>query len=233
MPITKSTQKAPLPKALARRAKAAAAQRQRSDQAEARELLSAIQRRRKRIAEDFYDIGEALRRLREPRLYQALGCDRFADLLEKAGISATQAHKLIAIVEQLPRSRALALGQEKSGALVSLAAATPGVDTATSLAHARVPLRGRHTPLDIAHASARAIERAATAARRSHAKDDGALAEAESYARDLTQKLVKAGAKHATVHAARMRRAGAREVIELRIAIPMAARQKLGALLKP
>ena len=49
-------------------------------------------------------------------------------------LSDSQAYKLIAVVENLPKREAVRLGFEKAAALVAYAAATPEVDSAAALA---------------------------------------------------------------------------------------------------
>ncbi len=97
-------------------------------------LIALIERRRARIVEDFYDIGEALRELLRDELYAALGYASFEALLDDRGlVSVAQARKLISVVDSVPREDALALGQERAYALVSYAAATPEDDTVAGL----------------------------------------------------------------------------------------------------
>jgi hypothetical protein len=62
-----------LPRALAKRVELQVAAKQARLLKEARADLTLIKRRRARIAEDFYDIGEALLRLKRPGIAEALG----------------------------------------------------------------------------------------------------------------------------------------------------------------
>ena len=112
--------------------KKAAALKRKKARAEA--LIALILRRKARIVDDFYDIGEALRVILREKLYESLGYASFEALLtarELLGIS--QATKLIAVVEQVPREQAVRLGSEKAYALVSYAGATPAADSPASL----------------------------------------------------------------------------------------------------
>lgn len=103
--------------------------------ARATELLALIGRRKERMLEDFYDVGEALRELLEQKLYAALGHASFEAMLSEHDVmGARQARKLIALVSEIPRAQALALGQEKAYALVAYTAATPEPDAAAELA---------------------------------------------------------------------------------------------------
>ncbi|MCC6558572.1 MAG: hypothetical protein IT372_37025 [Polyangiaceae bacterium] len=114
---------------VAEAARAAGADRQRAEA-----LLELIERRKESIAEDFYDLGEALRELQRKRLHVALGHASFAEMLRARRIMGlTQAKKLIEVAQALPRGKALELGPEKAYALARYAAATPEIDTARSL----------------------------------------------------------------------------------------------------
>ena len=98
-------------------------------------LLDLIARRRARIAEDFYDIGEALREILRKKLFLALGHSSFGALLDARKVMGrSQAAKLIAIVDAMPRRRALEVGTEKAYALTRLAAATAALDTVEQIA---------------------------------------------------------------------------------------------------
>ncbi|MBK8252601.1 MAG: hypothetical protein IPK82_08025 [Polyangiaceae bacterium] len=158
-----------LPAALAANAaKSAAAKRQRLAD-EARADIALIRARRQRIVEDFYDIGEALLRLRRPGVAESLGYKGFLDLCRvELDMSANKASQLIGIVQAVPREQARALGQERAAALLSLAQATPEQDSVVSLAQGKLLLPSGEK-LDIAKASARALRDAAKAVR--HAGD--------------------------------------------------------------
>src|SRR4051812_3414055 len=61
-------------------------------------LLAEITRRLLSIAEDFYDIGQALLELKKKSLFVALGYKSFAEMLGARGVmSITQANKLIRV----------------------------------------------------------------------------------------------------------------------------------------
>jgi hypothetical protein len=193
--------RAALPAALAERASALATRKEVNDRAEATSLVAEVKRRMSRIAEDFYDMGRELSKLRDPRLYRALGRSSFAQLVEEdVGISGSQAYKLVAIAEQLPRERALALGTEKASALVQLARATPALDTAETLATGKVKLPGRREPVALAEVSADEIARAARAQRD---KTGGAAAAAQREAERVVKRceaaLHEAGLERARV----------------------------------
>lgn len=124
-------------------------------------LLALIRRRKDRIVEDFYDIGEALRTILRDDLARARNTT-FDVLVEaELGIEPSTAYKLIGVVEAFPRERAIALGQEKSYALVTYAAATAAPDTPLELVERDAKI-GRK-PISVV--SANEIKRAATALR--------------------------------------------------------------------
>jgi len=121
--------------ALVERARTAAGAKKERDASRAEELLALIERRKVTIAEDFYDIGAALRELAQDKLYAALGLRSFEELLAKRGVMGrTQAFKLIEVVKTFSRGQALALGQEKAYALIRYTAATPADDDPREIA---------------------------------------------------------------------------------------------------
>ena len=156
------------------------------------ELLAEIARRKQRIAEDFYDIGLALREIKKKKLYAALGHRSLTSLLEARGVlGKSQAAKLIAIVEHLPKSKALGEGIEKSYALVRLAAATPALDTAAEVAAEGVVVRGKRA--DVAGLSGRGVSELARKVRSVHAKRDPARAATKTALAKLARVLRAAG----------------------------------------
>ncbi len=151
--------------------------------------------RKARIAEDFFEIGEALREILKKKLYVALGYESFAELLTKRQVmSPRTADKLIEIAEAVPRTRAMELGQEKAYALARLAAATPALDSAESLLSEGVKVGGRKKA--VAKLSTRDLVKAAQAAR--PVKKDAAKDAAARSARGLQAAVRKAGGKGAT-----------------------------------
>jgi len=123
----------------------------------AEELLALIARRKENIVDAFYDVGQALQEMLDNKLHMALGYDNFEAMIAARNvIGRSQAFKLIAVVKQLPRAEALAMGQERAYALANLAAATPRHDTATSIVTKGVRVRG--TVRDVSRLSVREIE---------------------------------------------------------------------------
>ena len=173
-----------------------------ADQRRAEQLLAEIGRRKARVAEEFYDIGEALRELSHKRLYSALGHRSFGELLSARKVmSRSQAHKLIALVSALPRDKALALGSEKAALLVRYSGATPEADPPAWLLE-RGSLPGGKK---VSEASARDLQLAATQARRKHAKLSPEEMQAHKGARAAQAALRKRGAKGAVASAVRRR----------------------------
>lgn len=102
--------------------------------ARAAELLAVVVRRMRRIEEDFFDIGVALKELKDKKLFVALGHRTFDEMISKVvPIGRSQAYKLIAIVERVTRDEAIELGEEKSYAIARLVAVTPESDTVASV----------------------------------------------------------------------------------------------------
>lgn len=154
-----------VPDALAKNAQKSAASKQQRLVSEGRADVALIHARKERISEDFFDIGEALVRLKRPGIAEALGYSGFVELCERELDMAPQkAAQLISIVKAIPREQARALGQERASALITLAEATPEDDTALSLATTTLTLPGGKT-LDLSKASTREIRDAAKAVR--------------------------------------------------------------------
>lgn len=123
-----------LPAALVKRAEQQVAAKRERLAKEARDDIALIRRRQAEIAEAFYDVGEALVRLKRPDVAQAVGRASFKELCEKdLEMSVATANRLITIVTQVPREDALRMGQQRSLALAELAKATPEADTAVQL----------------------------------------------------------------------------------------------------
>lgn len=107
-------------------------------------LLALIDRRKTRISEDFYDIGEALKEILDNKLYSALGFDSFEQMLDARKVmGSSQAFKLIRLVEGIPRDEALRLGREKAYALVTYTAATPEDDVPAALVRRNAKVGGK------------------------------------------------------------------------------------------
>lgn len=133
-----------------------------SDRRRAEGLLDLIARRKDRIAEDFYEIGKALRELQQKKLYLALGHASFSEMLdERKTMSLSSAKKLIEVVSKVPLEQAIALGPEKAYALARYAAATPQLDTPASLLEIGAEIDGKK----VAEASLRDLAQAAKKAR--------------------------------------------------------------------
>lgn len=116
--------------ALAQRAAALAEAARQRILRQAREDVALVKRRKAEITEAFYDIGEALLRLRQAEVPKALGYRSFGELCKNGlGLSLSTASRLVEIVQRLPRRDALAWGKERALALIELADATPAGDS--------------------------------------------------------------------------------------------------------
>lgn len=172
------------------------------------ELLSLIARRKARIAEDFYEIGVALREIRKKKLHVAVGFANFGDLLAARKVmSVRSADKLIEIVDAVPRAKATELGAEKAYALARLVAATPELDSVESVLDRGVRVGGRRK--SVAKLSSREIAETAKAVR--PVKADPAEAAARKAARALQAAIRAAGGRGATAVA---RKDGRKWVVE-------------------
>jgi hypothetical protein len=162
-PKSKTARASTSPRSLAEVAKRAKARALATRRARGEALLALVERRKQRIVEDFYDIGLALRELRDDKLYEALGHPSFEALLDAhALMSSSSAKKLIAVVEHVSREQALRLGREKAYALVAYAAATPEADVPEELAARDAEIAGKK----VSALSTRELEAAASDARR-------------------------------------------------------------------
>lgn len=219
---TKSRSDGGLPAALARRAERAASAKIARLVAEAKRDIALIRRRRAEITEAFYDIGEALVRLKRREVVAALGCRSFAELCEtQVSISPAQADRLVDIVTSMTREEALAVGATKAASLVALTRATPEDDTVADLLRGGAKVRGKL--VDVKKASSRAVARAAAEAREATgaAPRGGRMVTKEERATcaALEKALRGAGAKDASVTAKAGRVSGAaRATIELAVA---------------
>ncbi len=103
--------------------------------ARAQALTQSIVRRKKRIAEEFYDLGLELVELKRKGYYRKVyGYPTLSAFLDGFGLySSTQARKLMKIVQSMTRERAIGLGVEKAYASVVLVEATPESDTAEEI----------------------------------------------------------------------------------------------------
>ncbi len=164
-------------------------------------LLALIERRKTRITEDFYDIGEALRELLANKLYASIGFDSFEAMLDARKLmSATQAFKLVRLVESIPRDEALRLGQEKAYALVTYTAATPEDDVPASLVRANAKIAGK----PISQVSKRELEAATKAVRAATKKPLTAAAKAKQKADRALEKKLRAALKNAGINKSTM-----------------------------
>jgi hypothetical protein len=104
---------------------------------EALELVAHIRRNMQFITDAFFEIGVALTALNNNRLYSALGYSTFADALANLKLmSQSQANKLIAVAQLVPREAAVQLGSEKSYALTRYVQVAPEAQTVQQLLHA-------------------------------------------------------------------------------------------------
>jgi hypothetical protein len=124
-----------LPAALAANAARSSELRLQRMRAQAQEDIDLIRLKQTQIVDAFYEIGQALARLKAPGVAKSMGRAGFAELVEQdLQMSTTTAEKLVAIVTHVRRRDALRWGQEKSAALIELAKATSNpTDSASTL----------------------------------------------------------------------------------------------------
>ena len=186
----------------------------------------------KRVAEDFYDIGLALKRLRRPQSMRALGYKTFAVLCKKEfRMSATKATELIAVSTAMNRDLARLLGHSRAMELVRLTRATPEDDTPAELVGQAFTLPSGQA-VDLSTASVREIRRATKAVRDASGTGGAgrtATAAERNLARGLERALWRAGFKRATVKAVAVKSGAA---ADLRISgVPLIAFGRMGRVL--
>lgn len=152
------------------------------------DAIALIGRRWGTIVEAFYDIGLALIVLQKPAVYGALGAKSFAELVEtRTPISRALAFELVKIPLHLSRESALALGREKSSAVIRYIEATSKEDSAESVARGDERIGGKS-----AHElSAVKIESAARKARPQKSGKNAVDRAAVAVAAELKKRLVK------------------------------------------
>jgi hypothetical protein len=160
-PAAAAARKPELPPALAKRAAATATSAKKRALARAADDLALITRKKLEIADAFYEIGEALVRLRADGIPQLLGYANFAELCEtRLELSLTRAEALVAIASRVRREDALRWGQDKTAALVEIANATGADDTPGEIAQGSLKLPGGKR-LDVEKTSARTLRQLA------------------------------------------------------------------------
>ena len=190
---------------------------------EAQSLVDLIRRRMGAIAEAFFDIGEALNKLRHEKMFGALGFATFRALVEgELGLSIAQAYKLMEIAARVPRPEAVALGPSRSAALLQLARSTPEPDSIVTLLRDGVTLPGRKGRVDLRQLSTRELLRAARVERRAHVSpkrraSEAEMIEARTWARKIQRTLRLRGARDTTLDTLRRKTAGGTEVIRIRL----------------
>ncbi len=161
-----------------------------------------------RITVSFYEMGEALGRILDDKLYLSLGYASFVELLQGENLlGPTQAKKLIAVRKSFDRDQALRVGPERAYALTRYVARTKATISPSELVEKGFPLRGRRTPVEqmpvrrIDEAGRAVIER-----RRGPAGESArARADAESERRHCLAELRARGVDGAIVQKKRTR----------------------------
>lgn len=150
-----------MPPGLVKRAAGLAAAKRARLVKESRSLIALVKRRIDEVADRFYDMGVALRRLREREMLDALGMT--FDVLCKThlGLSTSLAEKLVHVASTMTREQAIAMGQSKAIAMAAVAAATPEDDRPAKLFEAGELRTPRGKKIDPRKASVRDIERVA------------------------------------------------------------------------
>jgi hypothetical protein len=94
--------------------------------AQAQSDLALLRRHKGALDDAFYDLGEALLRLRRPGAAEALGhADTYAMVRKEAGLAPAQVDELLEIVTHVKREDAARMGHARAAVLARLAATTP------------------------------------------------------------------------------------------------------------
>jgi len=121
------------------------------------DALEAIAQNRRSIAESFFDIANDLTVLRRKEVYAAMGHEKFDAVIPLTGFSRTTVFALLKLPQYYTRRTAVALGSEKSNALIRLVNATPEEDDAETLARQDAIIAGKR----ISEMTAEEIDQAA------------------------------------------------------------------------
>jgi len=163
--------KRPLPAALVKRAQALHEAAQARLVEQGREAISLIRDRREAIADNYFDVGQALITLKSEAIAQALGYEDIAAMLRaELDLSVSTAAKLIELATRVDRSLLRELQHERAAAILAVVDATEEDDTPEQLLAKpfRLPEGGtidlRTAPIVDVKALARALrhQRAAT-----------------------------------------------------------------------
>ena len=146
-----------------KRAAALSRQKIRRIVAEARKDIALLRRKRGDIAAAFYDMGEALQRLKKPEVYAAFKRPSWeAFCTSELSMSESQAERLIEIVRTMTREDAISLGTfSKASSVARLVQATPENETVAQAIRRGVVVGKKR--IDVKHASVRGIAEATRA----------------------------------------------------------------------
>ena len=155
-----SKKKQTLPAALAERAGALSRQKTARIVTAARGDIALLRRKRGDIAAAFYDMGEALVRLKDPDVYRAFKQPSWeAFCRAELSISESQAERLIEIVRHMTREDAIKLGTfSKASSVARLVQATAADETVAHAIREGVVVGKRR--IDVKRESARGIAEA-------------------------------------------------------------------------
>ncbi|MBI5518417.1 MAG: hypothetical protein HY909_31890 [Deltaproteobacteria bacterium] len=148
--------------ALKKRADALRAAAQARARKRGRAAVAHIRELREHIADDYFDIGQALVTLGDEDVVRALGYDDRATMLRaELDLSVTTADKLVELATRVDRSVLRTLDQERAAAVLALVDATPEPDTFEGLLTKPFALPGGEEPMDLRAAPVEAIKGAA------------------------------------------------------------------------
>lgn len=119
--------------------------------------MALLRRRKGEMDDAFYDLGEALLRLRAPGVAEALGhANTYAMVRQEAGLAPAQVDELLEIVTHLKREDAERMGHGRAAVLARLAATTSAPELTPRPAKSNVSKR-RAKAADVAPAAWKAV----------------------------------------------------------------------------
>jgi hypothetical protein len=107
------------------------------------DALASIELNRRNIAESFFDIATDLAVLRRVEVYSAMGHASFDEVIPLTGFARTTAFALLKLPQHFTRHTAIALGPEKSTALIRFVQSTEEDDDAETLARQDASIAGK------------------------------------------------------------------------------------------
>ncbi|CAN5921178.1 hypothetical protein BH11MYX4_BH11MYX4_67200 [soil metagenome] len=183
-----------LPAALAKRAALLSRQKVARIVAEARKDIALLRRKRGDVAAAFYDMGEALVRLKKPEVVASFKLPSWeAFCRAELAMSESQAERLIAIVRSMTREDAIKLGTlSKASSVARLVQASPADETVAQAIRDGVVVGKKR--IDVKRASVRGIAEATREVPRARGKRGRRVSEEDAaFVAKLAREVARLG----------------------------------------